>query len=51
MIDPEEMMMWLRDNERDICAPYENVIDEIIDALNEEFDNEEDFAQIFVGEQ
>lgn len=51
MIDPEEMLEWLGNNEHDLCAPFEEVIDEIIGALNDEFDNEEDFAQIFVGEQ
>jgi hypothetical protein len=47
MIDPEEMMVWLMENEYDICAPFEDVIDEIIYALNDEFDSEEEFIQIF----
>jgi hypothetical protein len=47
MIDPEELMEWLQEHEYSICAPFEDVIDEVISALNDEFDNEEEFAQIF----
>jgi len=36
------------DNEYSICAPFEEIIDDIIEALNDEFDSEEEFAQIFV---
>jgi hypothetical protein len=48
MIDPEEMMEWMMSKEYRICAPFEEVIDEIIATLNDEFDSEEEFAQIFV---
>jgi Mg2+/Co2+ transporter CorC len=47
MIDPEELMEWLHEHEYSICAPFEDVIDEVIWALNDEFDSEEEFAQIF----
>lgn len=48
MIDPEEMMEWLMDNEYTLCAPFEDVIDELIHRLNDEFDSEEEFAEIFM---
>lgn len=48
MIDPEEMMEWLKEHEYSICAPFEDVIDEVILALNDEFDSEQEFAQIFM---
>jgi hypothetical protein len=47
MVDPEEMMGWLIDNEYDICAPFETVINELVNELNKEFESEEDFASIF----
>ena len=43
MLEPEELGLWLKENERIICQPYEELIDRLINQLVREFETEEAF--------